>query len=295
MHDTPFRSLRSVGPHRAGDRRRRGLLGRQHSAALVDAGARVVVTDIGLPQCEAAIAAVKAIAPKADLIAAAIDVTSSESVHAAADHLGRRGIAVDILVNNAAIDPKVTSAPGVMHSSRFEAFSVPQWQMEIAVGLTGAMLCAQVFGGAMARRGNGVILNIASDLGVIAPDQRLYRQPHITRDEDQPVKPVTYSVIKHGLIGLTRYLATYWANQGVRVNAISPGGVFNNQDPAFVEKLDAPDSDGPHGDGRRILRRDSVPLLGRVELHDGAEYRDRWRAKRLVILGWTPRTTDFDQ
>ena len=89
----------------------------------------------------------------------------------------------------------------------------------------------------MARRGNGVILNIASDLGVIAPDQRLYRQPHITRDEEQPVKPVTYSVIKHGLIGLTRYLATYWAEQGVRVNAISPGGVFNNQDPAFVEKL----------------------------------------------------------
>ena len=68
-------------------------------------------------------------------------------------------------------------------------------------------------------------------------DQRLYRQPNITRDEEQPVKPVTYSVIKHGLIGLTKYLATYWADQGVRVNAISPGGVFNNQDPAFVERL----------------------------------------------------------
>jgi NAD(P)-dependent dehydrogenase (short-subunit alcohol dehydrogenase family) len=214
-----------------------GLLGRQHSAALVEAGARVVVTDVGLPQCERAIAAVKANAPSADLVAVTIDVTSLESIHTAADHLGSREIAVDILVNNAAIDPKVTPLPGVMHSSRFEAFPVPQWQMEIAVGLTGAMLCSQVFGGAMARRGRGVILNIASDLGVIAPDQRLYRQPQITRDEEQPVKPVTYSVIKHGLIGLTRYLATYWAEQGVRVNAISPGGVFNNQDPAFVEKL----------------------------------------------------------
>jgi NAD(P)-dependent dehydrogenase (short-subunit alcohol dehydrogenase family) len=170
-------------------------------------------------------------------MAVAIDVTSQESVNAAAADLAGRGISVDILVNNAAIDPKVTSTPGVMHSSRFEAFPVPQWQMEIAVGLTGAMLCSQVFGGAMAKRGNGVILNIASDLGVIAPDQRLYRQPHVTRDEEQPVKPVTYSVIKHGLIGLTKYLATYWADQGVRVNAISPGGVFNNQDPAFVEKL----------------------------------------------------------
>jgi NAD(P)-dependent dehydrogenase (short-subunit alcohol dehydrogenase family) len=214
-----------------------GLLGRQHTAALVDAGARVVVTDIGLVQADAAVAAIKEMADGADLVAVAIDVTSQASVQAAAADLAGRGIVVDILVNNAAIDPKVTSAPGVMHSSRFEAFPIPQWQMEIAVGLTGAMLCSQVFGGAMASRRNGVILNIASDLGVIAPDQRLYRQPGIARDEEQPVKPVTYSVIKHGLIGLTKYLATYWADQGVRVNAISPGGVFNNQDPAFVEKL----------------------------------------------------------
>jgi NAD(P)-dependent dehydrogenase (short-subunit alcohol dehydrogenase family) len=214
-----------------------GLLGRQHTAALVDAGARVVVTDIGPSQCEAAIAAVRAIAPGADLVPVTIDVTSRESVQAAAFDLTSRGISIDILVNNAAIDPKVTSTPGVMHSSRFEAFPVPQWQMEIAVGLTGAMLCSQIFGGAMAKRGRGVILNIASDLGVIAPDQRIYRQPNIARSEEQPVKPVTYSVIKHGLIGLTKYLATYWADRGVRVNAISPGGVFNNQDPAFVERL----------------------------------------------------------
>ncbi|MCK1387499.1 SDR family oxidoreductase [Bradyrhizobium sp. 21] len=214
-----------------------GLLGKQHVAALAEAGARVVVTDVGLTQAEAAIAALKQVAASADLIALAIDVTSLDSVRAANEQLAGRGITVDILVNNAAIDPKVTSSPGVMHSSRFEAFPVPQWQTEIAVGLTGAMLCAQVFGGEMAKRRRGVILNIASDLGVIAPDQRLYRQPQVTREEEQPVKPVTYSVIKHGLIGLTKYLATYWADHGVRVNAISPGGVFNNQDPAFVERL----------------------------------------------------------
>jgi NAD(P)-dependent dehydrogenase (short-subunit alcohol dehydrogenase family) len=214
-----------------------GLLGRQHVAALVEAGARVVVSDIGLKQAEAAIGTIRESSPSSELIAAALDVTSLDSVRAVADDLASRSIPIDILVNNAAIDPKVTSAPGVMHSSRFEAFPVPQWQTEIAVGLTGAMLCAQVFGSAMASRGHGVILNIASDLGVIAPDQRLYRQPQVTREEEQPVKPVTYSVIKHGLIGLTKYLATYWADKGVRVNAISPGGVFNNQDPAFVERL----------------------------------------------------------
>jgi NAD(P)-dependent dehydrogenase (short-subunit alcohol dehydrogenase family) len=214
-----------------------GLLGRQHVAALVEAGAGVVVTDIGLQQAEAAIGAIRESNPSSGLIAAALDVTSLDSVRAVAEDLAGRAIPIDILVNNAAIDPKVTSAPGVMHSSRFEAFPVLQWQTEISVGLTGAMLCAQVFGSAMASRGHGVILNIASDLGVIAPDQRLYRQPHVTREEEQPVKPVTYSVIKHGLIGLTKYLATYWADKGVRVNAISPGGVFNNQDPAFIERL----------------------------------------------------------
>jgi NAD(P)-dependent dehydrogenase (short-subunit alcohol dehydrogenase family) len=88
----------------------------------------------------------------------------------------------------------------------------------------------------MAKSGSGVILNIASDLSVISPDQRLYRKPGVAEDQ-QPVKPVTYSVVKHGLIGLTRYLATYWADKGVRVNAISPGGVYAGQPEEFVARL----------------------------------------------------------
>jgi NAD(P)-dependent dehydrogenase (short-subunit alcohol dehydrogenase family) len=88
----------------------------------------------------------------------------------------------------------------------------------------------------MAKRKSGVILNVASDLAVIAPDQRIYRQDGLL-DDQQPVKPVTYSVAKTGLIGLTRYLATYWADAGVRVNAVSPGGVYNNQPEEFVRRL----------------------------------------------------------
>jgi len=81
-----------------------------------------------------------------------------------------------------------------------------------------------------------VILNVSSDLGVIAPDQRLYRQEGIP-DDQQPVKPVTYSVIKHGLIGLTKYLATYWADRGVRANTLAPAGVYTNQPDAFVQRI----------------------------------------------------------
>jgi NAD(P)-dependent dehydrogenase (short-subunit alcohol dehydrogenase family) len=137
---------------------------------------------------------------------------------------------LDILINNAALNPPVHA------TGRLDRLPLARWEQDLAVGLTGAFLCSQVLGEEMARRGAGVILNIASDLGVIAPDQRIYRQPGVPA-ERQPAKPVTYSVIKHGLIGLTRYLATYWADRGVRVNALSPGGVYTGQDDAFVARL----------------------------------------------------------
>lgn len=210
-----------------------GLLGRQHAFALAETGAALVLTDLRLEAAEAAREAVQEAFPAAEVTARALDVASGEDVHAAAAGIGP----VDILVNNAAIDPKVSSAPGVMHASRLEVFPRAQWDLELAVGLTGAMLCAQAFGAGMAERGHGVIVNIASDLGVIAPDQRLYRpDPDVATPAD-PVKPVTYSVIKHGLVGLTKYLATYWADRGVRVNALSPGGVFNGQNAEFVARL----------------------------------------------------------
>src|SRR5690606_14214743 len=135
------------------------------------------------------------------------------------------------------IDPKVSKdADPILEQSRLENYSLESWNFQLSVGLTGAMLCSKIFGTHMAELGGGVILNIASDLGVIAPDQRLYKKSDRSVDR-QPVKPVTYSVIKHGLIGLTKYLSTYWAEQGVRVNALSPGGVYNEQPAEFTEKL----------------------------------------------------------
>ena len=82
----------------------------------------------------------------------------------------------------------------------------------------------------------GVILNIASDLSVISPDQRIYRKEGI-EDKSQPVKPITYSVIKSGLVGMTLYLATYWSDLNIRSNALSPGGIYNDHDDEFVTKL----------------------------------------------------------
>ena len=142
---------------------------------------------------------------------------------------------VDILINNAAANPKVEGAEPASFS-RFESFPLDQWNADIAVGLSGAFICCQVFGMEMVRRGSGVIVNVSSDLGLIAPDQRIYRLPNMPENL-QPVKPVSYSVVKSALIGLTRYLATYWAGRGIRVNSICPGGVGNGQPEEFVSKL----------------------------------------------------------
>jgi len=161
-----------------------------------------------------------------------MDVTSEPSIREVAQAVGR----IDVLVNNAAVDPKVSADGGGPELSRLEHFPLESWDFQIGVGLTGAFLCSRIFGSAMAGRGDGVILNIASDLSVIAPDQRLYRRRGLD-EASQPVKPVTYSVVKAGLVGLTRYLAGYWAGQGVRVNAISPGGVFNDHPEEFVTRL----------------------------------------------------------
>jgi len=215
-----------------------GLLGPQHAIALAELGAAVALTDVATQRAEAAAARVRAEYPDARLAAFALDVTDPESIRAAVAEIARALGPADILVNNAAIDPKVDDAGGPVDSSRLEAFPLDQWRLQLEVGLTGAMLCAQAFGSAMAERGRGVILNVASDLGVIAPDQRLYRREGVADERRQPVKPVSYSVVKHGLIGLTRYLATYWADRGVRCNAISPGGVFNGQPAEFVERLE---------------------------------------------------------
>lgn len=214
-----------------------GLLGREHAAALLESGATVVLTDIGEAELAAALSSLSANADTARIVTHVMDVSRPDSIQSVAGALIDDGRRVDILVNNAAIDPKVKGDQGVQETSRLENFPHDQWDLQVAVGLTGAFLCSQVFGSAMAGDGKGgVILNIASDLSVFSPDQRLYRKEGVS-EEMQPVKPVTYSVIKAGLVGLTRYLATYWADRGVRANALSPGGVYNGQGDEFVQRL----------------------------------------------------------
>jgi NAD(P)-dependent dehydrogenase (short-subunit alcohol dehydrogenase family) len=212
-----------------------GMLGAEHAHAVAEAGGTPVLLDIDEDALRQRVVEL-AESHGGQALGTPTDITDPQAVAATLDQILLSYGRVDILINNAANNPKVESQPGAPPWSRLEAFPLDVWQRDLSVGLTGAFVCAQVFGGEMARRGAGVILNVASDLALIGPDQRIYRQDGTAADE-QPVKPVTYSVVKSGLLGLTRYLATYWAEQGVRANSISPGGVLADQDEAFVQRL----------------------------------------------------------
>jgi NAD(P)-dependent dehydrogenase (short-subunit alcohol dehydrogenase family) len=210
-----------------------GMLGYQHGAILAAAGANVVLLDLAVadPQSRA-----KQLTEEhgPESLGISCDITSESSLEGARDAVLQKFGRIDILINNADNNPKVED--GNRAWSRLENFPLEVWEADIRVGLTGAFLCSRIFGAEMAKRKSGVIVNVASDLAVIAPDQRLYRVDGIPEDQ-QPVKPVTYSVVKTALLGLTRYLATYWSSANIRVNAISPGGVFNGQPEVFLSRL----------------------------------------------------------
>lgn len=210
-----------------------GLLGRQHAEVVARAGGAPILLDLDQETVESM---ARELQKRYGVPVAgyAVDITREEQIQANCAAVLDRFGHIEGLVNNAANNPKV-EGDGSKNFSRLENFPMLSWDADIAVGLTGAFLCAKHYGHAIARQG-GSIVNISSDLAIIGPDQRLYRKPGLP-DDQQPVKPVTYSVVKSGLIGLTRYLATYWANQGVRCNALCPGGVENGQDPVFLEEV----------------------------------------------------------
>ena len=214
-----------------------GLLGKEHASAILEVGGKVILTDVAKKKLEDTKKILSSQFNPNSILISKMDVTKKESIQKVSKDLSKSKIRVDVLINNAAINPKVGKKLNPAKKIRFENLSPEDWNQELDVGLKGAFLCSQIFGTKMAADSKGgIILNISSDLSVISPDQRIYQLKGIS-EENQPVKPVTYSVVKNGLIGLTKYVATYWASKGVRCNALSPGGVLTDQDNEFIKKL----------------------------------------------------------
>lgn len=213
-----------------------GLIGMKHAEAVCEGEGIPVLLDIveaGMDRVKKSLADEYGDVTVESYV---VDITDKAAVQKVCDELVAKYGHVDGLINNAANNPKVEGGSKNLGATKFEDFPVDIWNDDIAVGLTGAMICAQVFGKQMEIQEKGAIINISSDYGIISPDQRVYRKEGIPEDE-QTIKPVSYSVVKHGIMGLTKYLATYWAKKGIRVNTLCPASLLNGQDPAFVEKL----------------------------------------------------------
>jgi NAD(P)-dependent dehydrogenase (short-subunit alcohol dehydrogenase family) len=214
-----------------------GLLGRRYCEALVQAGGRVVVGDLDGKRAEALAAELGS----DTALGLELDVTDEISVERTVRQALERFSRLDILVNNAALTVRGGSErlSPTDYFAPFEDYKREVWQRALDVNLTGMLLCAQATGRQMLsqRPPGGVMVNIASTYAVVAPDQRLYEGVRSPYGASGFNTPVSYAVTKSAVLGLTRYLATYWGNKNIRVNALTPHGVFDNHDEAFVRNF----------------------------------------------------------
>ena len=213
-----------------------GMLGMQHAAAIAGAGGHVVIADLFE---EAAIHSAREItgAFHVEAFGVGADVTSKAQVDAMAAAAVQKFGRVDILINNAALTVKGGSERSEDYFAPFEDYPLDLWEMALRVNLTGVFLCCQAVGKLMVAQRSGVVLNVASDVGMISPDHRIYQGTTHPVTGKAFNTPVAYATTKAALINFTRYLATYWADSGIRVNCLSPGGVYAGHDPQFVRNL----------------------------------------------------------
>ena len=212
-----------------------GLLGVKHAEAIAEIGGIPIMVDINEEKVESEAQIIRD-TYNVSAIGIKCDITKIEEVKNLLCKIINDFGQVDILINNAAIDPKVETKVTKKNSSRLENFIVNNWDKEFEVGVTGAFICTQIIGSHMAECEKGVIINIGSDLSFIAPNQSIYHQNE--NYYDRPVKPVSYSIIKHSLLGLSKYFSILWASKGVRINVLAPSGVWNNKlTDEFVDKI----------------------------------------------------------
>ena len=258
-----------------------GLLGTEFCRTLVEAGAKVAIADLNTAAVTSLVDSL--VYDGYTAIGLETDITDNNAVRTMVSTTLKTFGRLDILVNSAALDPKFdpqhiefqsySSEPE--HASTFENYPLDSWNQALNVNLTGTFLCCQAGVGPMLDQGGGVIINLSSIYGLTGPDQQIYQLP------DQPLqyKPVYYTVTKAGILGLTKYLSTYYAGKNIRVNALTPGGVFNDHDETFVRAYSARTVLG------RMARKDEMNAALLFLASDASSYMTG--SNLIVDGGWT--------
>ena len=213
-----------------------GLLGAEFCRTLVEAGAAVAVVDLNASASQATADSLTSSDYKA--LAVPADITQPDSINAAVKKILSTFGRLDVLVNSAALDPKFD--PDAVNKGitpgAFEDYPLDLWNSALNVNLTGMFLMTQACVKPMIEQGKkGSIINICSTYGLNGPDQRIY----VKEGKRVAFKPIYYTVTKAGVMGFTKYLAAYYAETEIRVNALTPGGVFNNHEDYFVKNYSA--------------------------------------------------------
>lgn len=207
-----------------------GLLGKQFCRTLAEAGAHVLVADINLELAGKVAQDLRDAGYSA--VGMGVDVTCAESTQGMVERAVNLFGSLDVIVCSAAMDPKFDQEhASTQHNNNFETYPLAQWQQAMDVNLTGVFLCCQAAARQMVAQGNqGSIINICSTYGLVPPDQRIYEKP----GKPKQFKPAFYTATKAAVLGLTKYIASYYAGTQIRANCLTPGGVYNNHDETFA-------------------------------------------------------------
>jgi len=257
-----------------------GMLGKQYAKTLLAVGCNIIVADLNLETVDEAaneLNTLESTSPNATALGIVLDVRDPESITSMVEKTLDKWNRIDILINNAAIDPKLDADKRDEQANTFEDYPLELWKQSVDTNLTGPFLCCQAVGKVMLKQKSGVIVNINSTYGVVAPDQRLYQRDD---EEEQTVfKPASYAVTKAGLAHLTKYLATYWGDKGIRVNTLTPHGIYTSQDEQFVRRYN---DRTPLG---RMANQDEMNMAMLYLVSDASSYTTG--SNLIVDGGWT--------
>jgi NAD(P)-dependent dehydrogenase (short-subunit alcohol dehydrogenase family) len=250
-----------------------GLLGSQYANILSASGANVILVDLdSIKNKKLERSLRKKYRTKARSYIT--DISNLQEVKKLAKNVLRDFKKIDGLVNNAAFTSKAAKEESDNPYGSLENFPMKIWQKSIDINLTGVFFCSQAFGKIMAKQGKGVIVNIASNYGLVGADQRIYGKSGLNL-------PISYAATKGAVVNMTRYLAAYWSGKNIRVNTLSPGGVLDitYQDKKFIKKYSEKTILG------RMARKDEYNGAILFLISDASSYMTG--ANLIIDGGWT--------